>query len=179
VGVLALGWDLAAVLLLYWAESGVIGLSSAAKMVVVGRWRALLMVPFFVFHFGFFMFGHLLFILLVFVARLPEGGAGEVVAVAGVVRDVLPAVVALLLAHAGSFWVNFLRGGERYGTTVEALMVAPYLRVFLMQVVLVVGGAVALWLRTPQPALVLLVILKVVVDLRAHRKKRARHRPRS
>ena len=40
VGVLFLDWDLALVLVLFWAESGVIGAFGIAKLAWVTRWAA-------------------------------------------------------------------------------------------------------------------------------------------
>jgi hypothetical protein len=67
VGVFYLGWDLANVMVLYWAESAVIGFYTAVKIAVVGRIAAIVAVPFFVGHFGGFMAGHFLLIHSLFV----------------------------------------------------------------------------------------------------------------
>jgi hypothetical protein len=73
-GVLFFGWDLAGVLVLFWAESAVIGFYTALKMAVVGKLAALLAVPFFIGHFGGFMAGHFLFIYAFFVRGLGVAG---------------------------------------------------------------------------------------------------------
>ena len=54
--------DLGKVMVLYWAESAVIGFFNICKIIVIGRWFALLAAPFFAGHFGGFMVIHFLFI---------------------------------------------------------------------------------------------------------------------
>ena len=51
----------------------------------------------------------------------------------------------------------------------KALMTAPYQRIVTMQVALIFGGWIVLLLKSPIPALALLVLLKTVLDFSAHR----------
>jgi hypothetical protein len=53
-------------------------------------------------------------------------------------------------------------------------MSQPYGRVMVMHVVLLIGGWVVMLMRSPVPALALLVAIKTAVDLRAHRAERRR-----
>jgi hypothetical protein len=57
-GVLLLGWDLGAVMTLFWAENAVIGFYNLLKLAVVARWAVLVVGPFFLGHYGGFMAGH-------------------------------------------------------------------------------------------------------------------------
>ena len=61
-GALFLGWDLAAIMLLYWAESAIIGFFNLCKMLVIGGWGAAFIGVFFIVHFGGFLAGHFIFI---------------------------------------------------------------------------------------------------------------------
>ena len=63
-GTLFFGWRLSDVMVLYWAESAIIGFFNLCKIAVIGRWFALLAGPFFLGHFGGFMAVHFLFITL-------------------------------------------------------------------------------------------------------------------
>jgi len=71
-GTIFLGWNLSDVMVLYWAESAVIGIFNLFKIIVIGRWMALLVGPFFLGHFSAFMAIHFLFIYTIFV----KGGQG-------------------------------------------------------------------------------------------------------
>lgn len=170
LGVLFDGWKLGEVMVLFWAESAVIGFYTLLKMAVVGKWLAPFSGIFFVGHFGGFMAIHFLFIYQLFVrgiqARSPDPGAVE--ALTSLFTPLWPALLALLVSHGISFALNFLGEHEYRRTTVQRLMAAPYARIVVMQFTLIFGGWVVMLLKNPLPALVLLIVLKVATDLRAH-----------
>lgn len=172
-GVLFFGWDLASVIVLFWAESAVIGFYTALKIAVVGKFAALAMVPFFIGHFGGFMAGHFLLIYELFVrgafARGPAPPAGE--ALAAIFGPLRLSLAALFISHGVSFVDNFLRRREYAGTTMKALMIAPYNRILVMQLALIFGGWIILLLKSPVPALALLIVFKTALDFSAHRKE--------
>ena len=169
-GVLFTSWELADVMVLFWAESAVIGFYTLLKMAVVGKWFAIFIGLFFVGHYGGFMAGHFLFIYEIFVrASYARGTApGAVEALSQLFTPLWPAFLALFASHGISFALNFLGRGEYQRTTVSKLMAAPYGRIVLMHVTLIFGGWVVMLLNNPLPALVLLIVLKVAADLRAH-----------
>jgi len=169
-GVLFAGWKLEEVMVLFWAESAVIGIYTLLKMAVVGKWWAPFSGLFFVGHFGGFMAIHFLFIYEMFVrgmnARGP--GPGAVEALTNLFTPLWPALLALFVSHGISFALNFIGRREYQRTTVSRLMAAPYGRIVIMQFTLLFGGWVVMLLKNPLPALVLLIVLKVAADLRAH-----------
>jgi uncharacterized protein DUF6498 len=174
-GVLFFGWDLASVLVLFWAESAVIGFYTALKMAIVGKLAALVAVPFFIGHFGGFMAGHFL-LLYSFFIRGPGAAGPEPGVRAALLAVFLPlwmSIAALAISHGVSFVDNFLKRGEYAHATINGLMTAPYSRITVMQLTLIFGGWVILLLGSPVPALALLVVLKTAVDFSAHR---AEHR---
>jgi len=48
---------------------------------------------------------------------------------------------------------------------------APYTRVTLMHVTLIFGGFLVLLLRDPVPVLLLFILIKIILDVRAHLKE--------
>jgi hypothetical protein len=174
-GVLLLGWNLGEVMTLFWAENGVIGVYNLLKLGVVARWGVLFFGPFFVGHYGGFMAGHFLFIYYLFVrgtqAAGPEAGAQP--ALASLFLPLWPALVALLVSHGVSFFTNFLGRREYVGRTVQDQMAEPYKRIIVMHLTIIFGGWLILLLRSPLPALVLLIALKTAADLRAHHREHA------
>ena len=177
-GVLLFGWDLASVMVLFWAESVVIGFYTALKMAIVGNVLALVAVPFFVGHFGGFLAGHFLLIYSFFIrgadATGPAPGAWE--ALRGIFIPIWPALAALFISHGQSFVENFLGRGEYARTTMKDLMTAPYNRIVVMQLALIFGGWIIILLKNPVPALALLVLFKIVLDFTAHRKEHSSSR---
>lgn len=177
-GVLALGWDAAQLMVLFWAESAIIGFYTALRIIVVARIGALFALPFFVGHFGAFMAAHFMLVYGFFVrgpaAAGPEPGARE--ALLGIFAPLWPALAALAVSHGVSFASNFLGRREYVGASVPAVTTAPYRRIILMQVTIILGGWIVLLLDSPAPALALLVLLKIAMDLPAHRKEHANAR---
>lgn len=172
-GVLILGWDLGQIMVLFWAENAVIGCYNLLKLAVVAKWGVLFLGPFFVGHYGGFMTGHFLFIYYLFVRGIapttPE--APVLSALAEVFVPLWPALLALFVSHGISFYSNFLGRQEYVGRRAQDQMSEPYKRIIILHVTIIFGGWAILLLRSPLPALVFLVVLKILADLRAHRKE--------
>ncbi|MGB5472802.1 MAG: DUF6498-containing protein, partial [Gammaproteobacteria bacterium] len=170
IGVLLYGWDLGKLMVLFWAESGIIGLYNLLKMAVVQRWVVLFTGPLFVGHFGAFMAVHFLFVYELFVSR--NTSVDSSLAEVGQYLFVLwPALLALLLSHGLSFFYNFIGRGEYRNKRMREQMGEPYGRVMIMHVTVIIGGGLSLVLGNPAAALLLLVALKVAADITAHRRQ--------
>lgn len=185
VGVLGFGWSSYDIFALYWVENLVVALFTMLRF-----WTAapggeapplpalLFMTPFFLVHYGMFTFVHGVFIH----AFLGDHGGHDVLGIAGGPARLLQhsldggsalAVLGLLVSHGVSFVTNYLRH-ERERADLSALMFAPYGRVIAMHVTLIVGGAVVLALGSPAVLTALLVAVKTVVDVAAHRREHDR-----
>jgi len=180
-GVLALGWEVFPLVLLFWLENVVIGVLNVARMLCVdprdaAAWAAkVIMVPFFCFHYGMFTAVHGVFVLSLF------GGEGvgkvrglQLLEPAGRAIHAYGlelAVGALAASHLFSFLWNYLGGGEYRRASVPALMAQPYGRVVVLHLGILGGGFAATALGSPVWALLLLLGLKIGLDLRAHLKE--------
>ena len=175
-GVLFLDWKLGDVMVLFWAESAVIGFWNVIKLAVVGKWAALFAAPFFVGHFGGFMAGHFLFIYYLFVRGINALGpeAGVWAALLDLFVPLWPALAVLFISHGVSFFTNYLGRREYLGTDLKTQMGEPYKRIIVMHLTIILGGFLTMLLRTPVAALLLLIALKTATDLYAHRKEHAR-----
>jgi hypothetical protein len=175
-GALFLGWRLSDVMVLYWAESAIIGFFNLCKIVVIGRWAAVLAGPFFLGHFGGFMVVHFLFIYTIFVEGLSggEGPSGSLTEVAALFVSLWPALLALLVSHGLSYFVNFLGRKEYLGRTVSQQMSDPYSRIIFMHLVLIFGGGLSLFLGEPTPVILGVIALKIFFDIRGHLKQHAK-----
>lgn len=169
-GAIFWGWDLGAVMVLYWAESAIIGFFNLAKIVVIGRWKALFLGPFFMGHFGGFMAGHFLFLYTLFIEKPGSEGSGsaDLDDVMLLFVSLWPALAVLFLSHAYSFFANFLGRREYQGRTMNKQMSEPYSRIIFMHLVLIFGGGLSLILGGATPVLVLAIAIKIVFDVRAH-----------
>lgn len=175
-GVWFLGWHLGEVMVLFWAESAVIGFWNVIKLGIVGKWAALLAAPFFVGHFGGFMAGHFLFIYYFFVRGIEAAGPepGVSAALLDLFIPLWPALTALFISHGVSFFTNYLGQREYLDMDLKTQMSEPYKRIIVMHITIIIGGFLTMLLRTPEAALLLLIALKTAADLSAHRKEHAR-----
>lgn len=192
VGVLYLGWDIFTLLILYWIESGVVGIINVAKMARAEGSRASTpsgpfpvrglattapkgcLIPFFILHYGIFWLVHGVFVLLlpIFVGLgglISRPTAGLVVEGPRISAEgIVVATLALIASHAVSFYVNFVRGGEYRTASPGGLMLAPYGRVVVLHVTILLGSMLVFALGQPVALLLLLVVLKTALDLILH-----------
>lgn len=175
-GVLLFGWRLGEVMTLFWAENAVIGFYNILKMGVIARWGIVFVGPFFVGHYGGFMAIHFLFLYYLFVRGIGTTGAElpALAALADLFVPLWPALLALFVSHGVSFFTNFLGRKEYAGRKVAEQMGEPYKRIIVLHLTIIFGGWAILLLRSPLPALVLLIVLKTAVDVRAHRREHGR-----
>ncbi len=172
-GTVFFGWRLGDVMVLYWAESAVIGFYNLCKLAVIDRWLALFTGTFFIAHFGAFMAVHFLFIWTLFVKGLDYSGGGDLGEVARHFVGLWPALAALLLSHGISFFINFIGRREYLGRSSRDQMSEPYSRIVFMHITLIFGGGLALLLGSPAPVILLVIAVKVVVDVRGHIRERS------
>lgn len=177
-GVLALGWEVFPVVVLFWMENVVIGALNALRILIAAPGAAawfpkLFLGGFFCIHYGLFTAVHGLFVFALFGGepyRERPDGLWDDLALRRVLAEytLWPALAALAASHAFSFLYNYLGRGEFRSASPAALMLAPYGRVVVLHVTLLVGGLLIQALRSPLWALVLLIALKTALDLRAH-----------
>jgi hypothetical protein len=161
-GIVFLGWNLAVLLILYWLESAVFGFYAVLKMLITpGGPKKLFLIPFFFLHFGGFMFGHLLAIVTFLVDFFKVEGLDP--------NQLKFYLLAAFLSHGASFLINFVGKMEYQRSSVEKEALAPYLRIVLMQITIVIGAVLHLTLKFDSNAiLILLIMAKTSADLFSH-----------
>lgn len=181
-GTLFLGWSAGSILVLYWAENVIIGGYTVLKFWSVPRTEGensplprMLVSLFFCFHYGVFMLVHGMFTLMIAASgegpgRGIDGGPQALFAYLGD-RGVGYALLGLVLSHGVSFVANFWIGGERRRVGLSQLITQPYGRLVVMHLAVLVGGFGLTLLGSPGPALAALVVLKIGLDVRSHRRE--------
>ena len=183
LGVLFSHWTVFSVVLLYWCENVVVGAFNVLRMLCAQPRNAplwagkLFLIPFFMFHYGMFTFVHGIFVFTLFGGGLAHAdrsltprGLLDALQQAGLGY----AVLALVASHGVSFFHNYLGGGEYSRVGLDRLMTRPYARVVVLHLTILGGGFLVLLLRSPLPALLVLIALKTAIDLRAHLAERQR-----
>ncbi len=178
VGVLALGWEIYPLVLLFWLENVLVGIFHVARLLLAvpsdkRQWLVKgFLIPFFCVHYGLFTFVHGVFVVGVFGGAFQRGEAPlnlPEIARQGVAAYRLGwGVAALAVSHGASFCINYLGHGEYQRADLSRLMHQPYSRVVVLHVAIVLGGFLMMVLQSPTVGLLALVILKVMVDLQAH-----------
>jgi hypothetical protein len=175
-GVYWLDWDLGSTMVLYWAESAIILFYTVAKSIVRNRILGMIGGLFTIAHAGAFMAIHFLFIWTIFVEKSFTGGAiddNSLSTVAVYLTALWPALLGLLVSHGYSFKSNFLDelSGQQLGKKTAQEKESFYSRMILMHITIIIGGGLALIFDDNIFALSLLIVMKTVVDLKAHLKQ--------
>ena len=182
------------------------GATGAVRMTMNGRPVDHLakagLIPFFLVHYGIFWVVHGVFVLsFPLFAGLADLGslpgpvdptfpdlplgpgilpepveAGDMTAGASI-GTILFALVALVISHGVSYWINFLRGGEYRRVSPAAQMFAPYGRLVVLHITIIVGGMAISILGAPVAAIAILVGLKILLDLGFHLAEHRRAQP--
>ena len=172
IGALYFGWDLSSVLVIYWAESAVIGFYNICKMLVIGGIPAFFYGVFFISHFGAFMAIHFMFLYQIFIKGINSAESASIEEVALYLLDLWPAIVALFVSHGISFIQNFLGRKEYLNRTAKKQMSEPYQRIVFMHLVIIIGAGLSTMLGEKNWVLILIIAAKVLVDIRAHARER-------
>lgn len=183
-------WTMADVLVLYWAESGIIGFFNIFKIILSKSFKTLskeqtpdylkndiifliiklLFAAFFTIHFGGFMVGHAVFlfglVLRGFNSASPFSNFWSYI------DNIKFGILALFISHAYSFFVNYIIGKERETSSVDQLFSAPYPRIVVMHITILAGAFLMMALKTKVAFLIVFIIIKIGVDLKSHLKER-------
>lgn len=167
-GVVILGWSLFSILFLYWAESFAIGFFTYFKItksrgtgkvnssgVPVTNVSASGLPAFFLFHYGLFMFVHLVFIFAFFWP--PDFHLSTLVVIG-----------TFFLSHGLSYWQNFLGNREYARFSPEQSMMSPYPRIMVMHLTIIFGAVISKSLNSPPAALVIMILTKTIIDIYSH-----------
>ncbi len=165
LGVLFWGWSVFSILVLYWLESVIIGFFNIFKiMLSQGTLKNRLFSSlFFIFHYGAFSTVHFIAINSLFKNQnLTPDSIGFTYALA---------VLGFTISHLVSFIQNsIIKGEQRFISTSKQISI-PYQRVMIMHVVVILGALGVDMLGSPLIALIILIAVKTIIDLKAHEKE--------
>ena len=170
-GVMFLGWTIGGIMLLFWLENAIVGafnvlrMGYAAKEEPKDSVKKVMVIPFFMAHYGLFTMVHGMFVFTLFVSGSPTGlGAG----------GFLLALLALVVSHGVSFVTNYIGQDEYRHVTAMDLMERPYGRVLVLHVAILFGGFAVMATGQTLIALLLLVVIKIAFDIAAHLREHAK-----
>ena len=138
----------------------------------------LFLIPFFTVHYGMFCFVHGIFVFTLLGGK--GGGMMNGDPFTGMNRMVSQIfdsggkwfIVAIIASHLFSFFYNYLGKGEYRNTSTPALMAAPYGRIVVLHIAILLGAFVITALGSPVFLLILLIIGKILLDAKLHLRSR-------
>jgi len=161
-GTLYWGWSVASILVIYWAEGLIIGLLNLPRILSTqaALGKRLFTCVFFMLHYGGFAAVHGVFLSELFDAKtelssLLVGGA------------LFWTALSFFASHLVSTVVRIGRG-EFADKQPNEQMGQPYSRVMIMHMVVLFGAFAVQAMGSPLGALLLLIGIKIIVDLKAH-----------
>lgn len=182
MGVAFLQWDPAYILILYWAESAIIGFFNIFKMLmsgllspkcefhVIGVFLGVFLSCFFTVHYGGFMFGHAMFIFVLFFKNQLVGGPVELVSsmLSNIIslNGFVAAFIALFVSHGYGFFAYFIRDKIYLDHEPQDFMIRPYGRIVVMHITIIIGGMIAMIMKWNLGLIIVWVALKMIVDIR-------------
>ncbi len=178
--VLFMDWQAFLVVFLFWTENIIIGFLNILKMAIApsdttGKWGPKYrIIPFFCIHYGIFALVHGVLVFAIFGGIFDQDDlfAGISGAWNSIVNPAFGwAVLALAISHAVSYFVNFIGKGEFRKTSLQQLMVQPYVRVIILHVTVLIGGFLVMLLGSPVVGLIFLIALKTYIDILSHLKQ--------
>ncbi len=176
IGVLGGSWTVFSVILLYWCENVIVGAFNVLRMAcasptsLAAGAAKLFLIPFFIVHYGMFTAVHGIFVLVLFGPSSSLSGFPGPATFLAAVRSaaIWPAALAIAASHGFSFAHNYLAHGEYRTASPQLLMGQPYARVVVLHVAILAGGFLAKAMGAPLAALLVLIVLKTAIDLKAH-----------
>ncbi len=177
-GLYAWGWDIFSIFFLYWAENAIIGIYTLLMMLIVSIrngviefFGGLFMMAFFCVHYGMFCAGHLVILTGLF-------GPEDLKAHNTLPEDIIPflseahvqgfylALAGIAVAQAFQCFDVFMKKYKAAKAAAE-LMAAPYGRIVVLHLAILLGGFAAMGLGSPVWALAVLIGLKTMYDIAA------------
>jgi hypothetical protein len=177
-GVIAWGWNLSVLVVLYWIENVILGVAALGKIIasgfainpIVGIGTAGFMGPFFVVHYGMFCAVHGIFVLALFGNTFPDQGFTPdqlpqmVLQSANMAPNMIYVVGAFAALKAGLLLWWLIRG-DAARSSPSAEMGAPYGRIIFMHFAIFAGAFAMMGLGQPLLGVAALVVLKTVIDV--------------
>lgn len=197
-GAIFLDWSIFSLMFLFWLENIIIGLLNVVRLIgavpgddgVSKGTKVFLMAfqlfsaCFFVVHYGGFCLGHGVFVFAIFgkdAGLGVPGGLEDGLKIAYnllIDQKLILAAISIFISHLFSLCYNYFYKNERFGADLQQTMMRPYGRIIVLHITIILGAIPVMMLGSPIWALVLLVVLKTGVDLKAHIKERARMGPK-
>ena len=173
-------WNASEVFLIYCLETVMLGIVNVFKMIVASTQpnpetgekkqpaSALFLIVFFIFHYGFFVFVQTQIFFKI--SKLLDSDEfiipySQVFAVLGYEGKLLLGIFSAY--YILDFFFNFILNGAYQKSSISKLMVQPYLRIFVQQFVVILGGFFLLF-NSGRFFIILFIAVKTIFEYRMY-----------
>lgn len=129
---------------------------------------------FFSIHYGGFLFGHFMFIMILFLGPAPEGINNSID------YGIIGTILIFIIVHGYSYINNYIKKKEYENATLKGLMFSPYKRIIVVHVFILASGFFIANTEIGsnlmyKSAVILFILLKIGVDTFSHFKERDKY----
>jgi len=192
IGVFLFNWDYLIIVLLYISETVIIGLINVFKIAIAegvisdedkkkygitdtddsqqnktsetSKELKAFLIPFFMFHFIFFVY-----IQTEFVLALSGGISDKTIELEELLNfDFILNILLLAASHLYTFYFIFVKKKQYKTASPALLMFDPYKRIIIQQVTVIFGSLFIMITNAPIFFLIFLILMKIYFDLRVH-----------
>lgn len=175
IGAFFFNWNVLNIVLVYWGENLIVGVFSILRILTVkkgaietdGIRAKIFFACFFLIHYGGFCAAHGVFVIS-FLAPDISGTQEAFLMLTGGLKWSL---LALFISHGYSFYHNYLGSGENTRTRMGDETFAPYPRLMVLHVAVLIGGFAVQAAGQPLYLLLILVSGKTYFDWKLHIKE--------
>lgn len=183
-GVFYLGWKPEVVVIAYFLETIIIGVLHVFKMLIVFFYSdqqkfdvptpsntitGFVVIPFFIFHYFFFIFVQSVFIFVLLNNLLPKSSDAFSVfsnyAYLLSQHDILMAFLTLAFTNVAITLKDFILPRKYKKATISKMFSQPYLRIFIQQFVTIIAGFLAIASNGTVLAAIMIISFRLVTDL--------------
>ncbi|MDC7994360.1 DUF6498-containing protein [Altibacter sp. HG106] len=173
--------DALTVLLAYFLETIIVGMLHVIKLAMVNRYgkasesndpnqpRGIGLILFFIMHYGFFVAIQSIFMFGFFEGAIPEITSGfnliENYSYAFRHPGIIPVLASIIVTNVAYFITNFIQPQRYKEYRASELLMKPYVRIFVQQFAVILGGFFFVILQAGTAAAVFLILFRLGVDL--------------
>ena len=174
IGAIFLEWNPLDILLIYYIETAIIGFYNIIKMASTKKGVQILkpiIIAFFIFHFGGFMWiqGMIIFFGLPDMIYSGQKLNGQIVdRLLAMLEYLYWPIIFFMISHGFSLFWDFFRRKENEKYAVEMLIVAPYKRIFFQQIAIIIGALTILIFNSDIMVMITIILLKIYTDYKLH-----------
>jgi len=178
LGILMWNWELRSVLLLYWTENIILGAYTLLRLLTYTPKKEssiqskIGLSLFFTVHYGTFCFVHLIFLTVLTSGDINNPSAPPFPELSDLGKGFTFGILSMIAFQFYDYITLFIQTGQYKQPGIKGkIMSSPYKHIVVIHIAIILGAFLALALKTPIAILVIVIIGKTLIDLKAEKRK--------